>query len=183
MGCAWCTRIGWDSGTEAAAGVPVSMSICTCPHRNLFLPLLLCLEVSQPHPYRPGQPGTSWLGSCCPSQASQDQPSTFSDPVRQSSRACFRPEEQFLLSAPWPAPRMLSSCGYHGWEQVHQGWQLFPCLNPSSWQRFWTAQLGHSLVQPATQFPQPLAALVPSSATTDGNMAVVALGTGVSLIG
>lgn len=86
------------------------------------------------------------------SKQGRSQPAAFGDPIRQSSSARFGPEEQFLLSAPWVAPGVLSSCGYCRQEQVHQPWQHFPCFLPSSWQRFWTAQLGHGLEQPATHF-------------------------------
>ena len=132
----------------------------------------VCTDQDSPVP-----PGLA--AAVLPKQAGS-RPAVFGDPVRQSSSARFRPEEQFLLSAPWAALGMLSSCSYHRQEQVHRPRWLFPCLLPSSQQRFWTAQLGPGLEQPATQFPWPLAALVP---TIYGNMAVVALGTGMSLVG
>lgn len=99
-------------GTEQAAGIPVSVCITTCPHRYLFLPLLLCLEVlPAPSPRRRealsaqnSTACTSQLGSCCPLKLA-----TFGDPITQSSLARFRPEEQFLLSALGAALGMLSS--------------------------------------------------------------------------
>lgn len=106
----------------------------------------------------------------------------FGDQVRQSSSARARPEEQFLLSAPCAAPGMLSSCGYGRRERVHPPQRLLPCRLSSSRQRFRVAQLGPSLEQPATRFPWLLVALVPSSAAVYGNMAVVASGTGMSLV-
>lgn len=106
-------------------------------------------RTENPHLYRPGKP--SRAATALPRQA-RSQPAAFGDPVRQSSWACFSPEGQFLLSAPWAAPRMLSSCGYLRQKQNYQPQQLFPCLLPSSHKRFWAAQLGHSLEQPATVF-------------------------------
>lgn len=55
-------------------------------------------------------------------------------------------------------------------------------LLPGSRQRFWTAQLGHGLEKHVTRFPRPLVTLVPSAATICGNVAMVALGTGTSLV-
>lgn len=171
----------------------------TCKHVHQHLPTWVSLSAPVPLPGGVRSPklqeqrspvGTDQdspvppgLAAAALAKQAGSRPAAFVDPIRHSSSTRFRSEEQFLLSAPWAAPGMLSSCSYCRREQVQRPRQLFPCLLPSSRQRFWTAQLGYGLEQPATQFPWPLVALVPSSATIDGNMAVVALGTGMSLVG